>query len=123
MPAGRADRWAGRGRTLGFPTANLAEIPTLVPAPGVYACRALIAGQPHAAAVHIGPNPTFGDSSTKVEVHVLDFSHNLYGEQIELEFLCQVREVQQFPSAEALQAQLNADLQQVRRCLAELPDC
>lgn len=120
---GMVVRGAGRGRTLGFPTANLAEIPTLIPAPGVYACRALIAGEPHAAAVHIGPNPTFGDDRTKVEVHLLDFSQNLYGEQLELEFHCQVREVRQFPDAEALRGQLAADLQQVRRCLAELPDC
>ena len=120
---GTVVRGAGRGRTLGFPTANLAEIPTLIPAPGVYACRALIAGQPHAAAVHIGPNPTFGDNSTKVEVHLLDFSQNLYGEPIDLEFHGQVREVRQFSGAAALQAQLSDDLQQVRRCLAELPDC
>jgi riboflavin kinase / FMN adenylyltransferase len=106
-----------------FPTASLAEIPTLVPAPGVYACRALLAGMPHAGAVHIGPDPTSGENNAIVEVHLLDFSQDLYGEQIDLVFHCQVREVQQFPTPDALQAQLNADLQQARRCLAELPDC
>ena len=70
-------RGESRGKTLGFPTANLGDIPTLIPADGVYAGRVLIEESRYPAAVHIGPNPTFGTEARKVEVHVLEFDGDL----------------------------------------------
>ncbi|XZE45463.1 bifunctional riboflavin kinase/FAD synthetase [Pirellulaceae bacterium SH467] len=119
---------AQRGRTLGFPTANLDAISVLVPAHGVYAARVSgIRGGADVAkaalhkpvALHIGPNPTFGEEAKKVEAHLLDFSGDLYGASIELELFSEIRGVQKFPSIEALRAQLLRDIQMTREiCLA-----
>lgn len=105
---------AQRGRTIGFPTANLSDIDVLLPALGVYAGRALNVGeQPCPAAIHIGPNPTFADDTPKVEVHLPGWNGSLYGRQLEVEVLEQVRGVRKFGSVEALKDQLVHD---VARC-------
>lgn len=111
---------AQRGRTLGFPTANLAELATLAPANGVYAATTSLDGQQWAAAVNIGPNPTFGESSKKIEVHLLDFSGDLYGRRIEVDFLKRIRDVRKFSSASELMAQLQDDVRAVRATCSEL---
>ena len=111
---------AQRGRTLGFPTANLAEIATLAPANGVYAATTTLDGQRWAAAVNIGPNPTFGESSRKIEVHLLDFSGDLYGRRIEVDFVKRIRDVRKFSSANELLAQLQDDVRAVRSSCSEL---
>jgi len=121
---------AGRGRRLGFPTANLADLATLVPRPGVYAAWAVVEGsgaeqnRPHIAAVHIGPNPTFAESVNKVEVHLLDHSENLLGKRLAVDFLQRIRDVQRFDSAEHLTRQIAEDLAAVRAAArtAEGPD-
>ncbi len=101
---------ARRGRVLGFPTANLQPL-TVVPAPGVYACRARLAdGSVLQAATHIGPAPTFGEELPRVEAHLLDFQGDLYGQTIALEFLARLRDPQTFPSVEALVRQLGMDV-------------
>lgn len=111
---------AGRGKRLGFPTANLADLATLVPRPGVYAARAVVENSereqstPHIAAVHIGPNPTFAESINKVEVHLLDHSQNLLGKRLAVDFLRRIRDVQRFDSAELLTRQIAEDLAAVR---------
>jgi riboflavin kinase/FMN adenylyltransferase len=105
---------AQRGRTLGFPTANLSGITTLVPANGVYAGIATVDHTRHPAAIHIGPNPTFGESARKVEVHLLDFQGDLYGSMLHVDYLDRVREVRKFSSADELQAQLQLDIQAAR---------
>lgn len=111
---------AGRGKRLGFPTANLAELTTLVPRSGVYAAWAVVKGSgreqstPHIAAVHIGPNPTFAESINKVEVHLLDHSENLLGKRLAVDFLQRIRDVQRFDSAEHLTRQIAEDLAAVR---------
>lgn len=115
---GMVTHGAGRGARLGFPTANLAAVDTLLPAPGVYAARAWYAGQSCAAAVNIGPNPTFGEQALKVEVHLIDRDESLYGEPLEVEFLARLRDVQPFDSAEALVAQLQLDVNQARQAAA-----
>lgn len=115
---GMVTHGAGRGARLGFPTANLAAIDTLLPAPGVYSARAWYAGQSSAAAVNIGPNPTFGEQALKVEVHLIDRNESLYGEPLEVEFLARLRDVQSFASPEALVAQLREDVQQARQAAA-----
>jgi len=106
---------AARGRQIGFPTANLESIGTLIPGAGVYACRAwLDDGKLHDAATHIGPNPTFGDKAVKVEVHLLDFSGDLYGDDLNVQFLSRIRGVERFASTEALTTQLRLDIDAIR---------
>ena len=80
-----------RGQTLGFPTANLERVATLIPADGVYAVRAVIDAQQWPAATNIGPNPTFGEQSRKVEVHLIDFRGDLYGRTLEVDFVARLR--------------------------------
>jgi riboflavin kinase/FMN adenylyltransferase len=104
----------GRGRGLGFPTANLAQIPTLIPGDGVYAGWGRTTGGSFHAAVHVGPNPTFGEQSRKVEVHLLDFSGELYGQVLEVDLVERIRGTKAFPSTEALKAQIEIDLARVR---------
>jgi riboflavin kinase / FMN adenylyltransferase len=106
---------AGRGAQIGFPTANLAGIDTLLPAAGVYAGRAWIGGEGLAAAINLGPNPTFGESALKVEVHVLDREVALYGQPLEVEFLTRLRDVVKFASREELVSQLRKDVEAARR--------
>jgi len=105
---------AGRGATIGFPTANLAGVDTLLPAAGVYAGWAWIDGAAAAAAINLGPNPTFGEQALKVEVHVLDREVALYGQPLEVEFVARLRDVEKFGSAEELVNQLRRDIDAVR---------
>ena len=112
---GMVTHGAGRGATIGFPTANLDAIDTLIPALGVYAGRSYIQGRPHWSAIHIGPNPTFGDAHRKVESHVLDFQGSIYGQPIEVDFVKRLRDIVQFESAEALVTQLKKDIETTRQ--------
>lgn len=111
---GRVIEGSRRGRTIGFPTANLDGIEVLLPPNGVYAGRANVENASRQAAIHIGPNPTFGEDSQKVEVHLLDFSGDLYASQLRLELIDRIRGVERFENVEALKRQLTADLQKVR---------
>ena len=115
---GMVTHGAGRGAQLGFPTANLEAIDTLLPAAGVYAGRTWVDGQACAAAIHLGPNPTFGDRRPKVEVHVIDREATLYGQPLEVEFLARIRDVVTFASREDLVAQLRCDVDQSRQAAA-----
>lgn len=112
---GRVVRGAERGRTLGFPTANLDGIATLLPPDGVYAGRTEIGGRVHPAAVHLGPNPTFGEQARKLEVHLLDFAGDLYGQEIDVDLRDRVRGVVKFGGIDELRAQLTQDLARVRQ--------
>ncbi len=100
-----------RGRTIGFPTANLDCPHQLVPADGVYAARCQIDGQFFPAALSIGSMPTFGPNRPQIEAHLIGFSGDLYGKTIELELIDWLRDQQKFHSIPALQAQLNRDIQ------------
>jgi riboflavin kinase/FMN adenylyltransferase len=111
---GRVVRGANRGHTIGFPTANLADVEVLLPAPGVYAGRAVANGISRPAAIHIGPNPTFGETGRKIEVHLLDFAGDLYDQVLTVEFVDRIRGTRRFDSAEQLVNQLNQDVAQVR---------
>ncbi|MDR0522351.1 MAG: bifunctional riboflavin kinase/FAD synthetase [Planctomycetaceae bacterium] len=104
-----------RGRTLGFPTANLADVKTILPKPGIYAAAARFDGRCFGATLHIGSNPTFGVETVKIEVFVHDFSGDLYGKVMDVDFLAFLREMVRFDSAEDLIRQMNEDVQQSRR--------
>jgi riboflavin kinase/FMN adenylyltransferase len=107
---------AARGAGLGFPTANLDEVDTQIPADGVYAALAFIDEQTTArpAAVHIGPNVTFGEQDRKVEAHLLGFSDDLYGRRLVLDFIDHVRPTRKFAGLDELLSQINADVDRVR---------
>jgi riboflavin kinase / FMN adenylyltransferase len=117
---GQVGRGAGRGAGLGFPTANLVEIDALIPADGVYAALARVAGRGPSfpAACNIGPNPTFGEQGRKVEAHLLGFSGDLYGERVELDFIRRLRDTRRFSGKDELLRQVRADVDETRRvCL------
>jgi riboflavin kinase/FMN adenylyltransferase len=101
---------ARRGATLGFPTANLSGIATLLPAGGVYAALARVDGGSFPAAVHVGPNATFGETSVSIEAHLIGFAGDLYGRVLDVDFLDRVRDTRRFTSAEDLKAQLADDV-------------
>jgi riboflavin kinase / FMN adenylyltransferase len=101
---------AGRGTQLGFPTANLEGVDTLMPAHGVYAGVAWRGHRHWPAALHLGPNPTFGEHVTKVEVHLIGAEEVLYGQILEVDFLSRLRGVVTFDSVDELAAQLRLDV-------------
>ncbi|MDG1875213.1 MAG: bifunctional riboflavin kinase/FAD synthetase [Mariniblastus sp.] len=111
---GMVTHGAARGTTIGFPTANLDAIDTLIPAMGVYAGRTYVRGRSHWSAIHIGPNPTFGEELPKVESHLLEFEESIYGEAIEVDFVSRIRDIQQFESVDQLTDQLKLDVDATR---------
>ncbi|MEO2036754.1 MAG: bifunctional riboflavin kinase/FAD synthetase [Planctomycetaceae bacterium] len=112
--SGVVSRGAGRGHQLGFPTANLDCIPTMLPTNGVYAGTAEIGGTRFEAAVSIGPNPTFDDNRLKVECHLDGFDSDLYDQRLDVDLLKEVRPLRSFDSIEALTQQITADVEQCR---------
>ncbi len=106
-----------RGRTLGFPTANLFPPPgRVLPDHGVYACRAVVKDAAYPAAVSIGVRPQFETRlGVLVEAHLLDYSGVLYGQHLELEFLDRLRGEQTFAGVDALIAQIQRDVDDTRR--------
>jgi riboflavin kinase / FMN adenylyltransferase len=119
---GMVTHGAGRGAKIGFPTANLEAIDTLLPAQGVYAARAITPNGNWAAAVNIGPNPTFGEQALKVEAHLIGFQGTLYGQALEIEFLSRLRSIRPFESIEALKVQLQHDIAAAERIEASQPE-
>ena len=107
-----------RGRTLGFPTANLAtEHGHALPADGVYAARVLVGETSHPAVVNIGLRPTFGSEERLVEAYLLDFSGNLYGQELTVELVDRLREEIRFSGAEELKAQMALDVERAKGLL------
>jgi len=122
---GTVVRGAGRGRTIGIPTINLASPDTrkLLPPDGVYAVFVTIGkretgnGKRYGGMMNQGPRPTFGEESRTLEVHLFDFDGELYGEVVDVEWVRRLRAVQAFPSRDALVAQLERDRQAARATL------
>jgi riboflavin kinase / FMN adenylyltransferase len=112
---------ARRGGALGFPTANLEAVDTLIPGLGVYAGRAYSGGESWPAAINIGPNPTFGEHGFKFEVHLVGFHGSLYGQPLEVDFLSRLRDIVVFHSSEDLKHQLQADIFAVCEILNSTP--
>ena len=110
----------GRGKTIGFPTANLAGIPVrkLLPPDGVYAVRVEWRGGRAGGMMNQGGRPTFQQAERSLEVHLLDFAGDLYGEWLKVQWVARLRDVQRFPSPEALRAQLERDRSSARAALA-----
>ena len=105
----------GRGNKLGFPTANVGEIDTLLPGEGIYAGQAWIDGKPYPTAMSLGGNPTFNESEKKVEAFLLDYHSDLYGRPIEIDFLARLRDIKRFDSAGQLVDQMALDVEATRR--------
>jgi riboflavin kinase/FMN adenylyltransferase len=111
----------GRGRSIGFPTANVDTHGELLPASGVYAVRVRTREGWHGGAANIGTKPTFGGSAVTVEVHLLDWSGDLYGQEVRVEFLERLRAERRFPSVSELTAQIQRDVEEARVVLARTP--
>ncbi|PYO00787.1 MAG: hypothetical protein DMD91_09780 [Candidatus Rokuibacteriota bacterium] len=108
---------AGRGRTLGFPTANIRPDRPLLIATGVYAGTVEEAGERHGAVVNVGIRPTFGENQLVVEAHLLDFVGDLYDRTVNLAFLARLREERKFADVSALRRQIAEDLELARKRL------
>ncbi len=113
---GKVDSGYGRGRKLGFPTCNLTPpANVMVPKRGVYAVSVQMMSGEHVHAVcNIGHRPTFGDSCTAIEVHLMDYAGNHYGETLEVDFHLYLRDEQRFASAELLKEQIAQDIGRAR---------
>lgn len=112
---------AGRGRELGFPTANLATANDLIPPHGVYATFITLDGIVHPSVTNIGVRPTFGDQLRPgVETHVLGFSGDLYGRRAEVAFVQRLRDERRFPDVDALREQIEADVRRAGRLFDRL---
>ena len=120
---GRVARGAGRGRTLGAPTLNLAppHPRKLLPPDGVYAVQVTWPGGARGAMANLGPRPTFGEHARSLEVHLFDFAGELYGETVTIEFVRRLRDVMRFDSAAALARQLEADRRDAVAALTAAP--
>lgn len=112
-------RGEGRGRDLGFPTANLhiGSPDKLLPPAGIYAVRAALPDGMHDGALHLGPRPTFEGSPPSIELHVLDFEGDLYGSEVRVDFVERLRGVEPFSSAADLVRQMEEDVKATRSIL------
>jgi riboflavin kinase/FMN adenylyltransferase len=106
----------GRGGRIGIPTANLDLHQELLPPRGVYLATCAVDGEPYRTVVNIGLRPTFGGGAADtVEAHLLDWSGDLYGRDLELVLVRKLRDERKFDGAEALVAQIRADIAEARR--------
>jgi len=119
--SGTVKRGAGRGRTLGFPTANLRPDRPLVLAAGVYAAKARWGTERADAVVNLGYRPTFDESQYWIEAYLFDFSGDLYDRPLTLDFLRRIRPEKKFPGVDELRAQVFADMEEARRLLRAQP--
>jgi len=118
---GRVVRGSGRGRLLGFPTANIEPLnrDKIIPGDGVYAIRARLEdGSVYRGMLNIGTNPTFGNGSLSIEAHLFDFNDNIYDEIITIEFYDRIRDEKRFSSGLELAAQIQSDRETALNLLA-----
>ena len=106
-----------RGRELGFPTANLETEKELLPASGVYAVKVRHGSQEYGGVVNIGTRPTFGDNPSTIEVHLLDFTGQLYNQNLRIYFVERLRGEQKFLNVEGLVDAISADVLRARQIL------
>jgi riboflavin kinase/FMN adenylyltransferase len=108
-----------RGQKLGFPTANLEQIQTLVPGEGVYAVRVPHEGRVWPGAANVGANPTFGEDARKMEIHLIGFQGDLYEKPLAVDFVERLRETRSFKSVAELIEQLRRDIEQARQIVGD----
>ncbi|GAH47602.1 unnamed protein product, partial [marine sediment metagenome] len=117
--SGRVIPGAGRGIELGFPTANLEVDPEQVlPPDGVYVTWVYIGDKAYQSITNIGKNPTFGGSERTIEVYVLDYYGNLYGDELKIDLVERLRDEIQFDTVEELKKQIAEDIKQGRAILS-----
>jgi riboflavin kinase/FMN adenylyltransferase len=110
---------AQRGRTLGFPTANVhCAADQAMPSEGIYAVRCLVEGRVLAGAASLGPRPTFDEDAPLLEVHLLDFTGDIYGQEVAVSFAARLRGIERYTTADALRAQIAQDCVDARSVLA-----
>ncbi len=114
---GRVVRGANRGKKLGFPTANLITEKEVLPRPGVYAVKVRYADTLYDGVMNIGFNPTFGAERISLEVHILDFSEDIYDRNIRVYFVDRLRDEQVFRSGEELAESIARDVERAREIL------
>ncbi|HLX36486.1 MAG TPA: bifunctional riboflavin kinase/FAD synthetase [Candidatus Binataceae bacterium] len=107
-----------RGRTIGFPTANLHSETEFVPPDGVYATRVILDDGHYPSITNIGMRPTFNETERSIEAHIFDFNRDLYGQRIRLEVIERIRGEKKFASADELRQQIARDLSRVHEILA-----
>ena len=119
--SGQVTTGTGRGIGLGFPTANVNVEPgQALPPDGVYATWTYIGGQAYQSMTNIGKRPTFGGSERTVEVYVLDYDGNLYGQKLNVDIIQRLRNEKHFDTIEALKKQITEDVKQGRTILEEV---
>jgi len=109
------------GRTIGFPTANIEpnDSHKIIPQTGVYACKLLVKGNKYDGMLNVGIKPTVSSKTKQtIEVHIFNFSDDIYSEEVVIEFVDRVRNEQKFESVDALKAQLKIDEQTVKKLLS-----
>ena len=117
---GRVVEGARRGRTLGFPTANLETENEILPSHGVYATRCRVStGEWVPAVANLGRRPTFGGTRPSMEAHLIEFDGDLYGTRLRLEFQARLRDEQRFPGPEALVEQIRQDVARASGLVAD----
>jgi riboflavin kinase / FMN adenylyltransferase len=118
---GSVTRGAGRGREIGFPTANVCSDNELLPPAGVYATLITIDGVVHPSITNVGMRPTFGDvDRLTIETHVFDFARDIYGQRLRLSFVQRLRDERAFPDVDALRAQIEADCRSAQRLFGRI---
>ncbi|MDR2169712.1 MAG: bifunctional riboflavin kinase/FAD synthetase [Planctomycetaceae bacterium] len=108
-----------RGRTLGFPTANLEQIETIIPKHGIYATITTINEKQFASTTNIGTSPTFNQNSPRVEIFIHNFEGNLYGKKLNVDLIQKIREIKKFNSKEELIIQMKNDIKQSEKICKE----
>ncbi|MDH4099329.1 MAG: bifunctional riboflavin kinase/FAD synthetase [Nitrospirota bacterium] len=112
---------AGRGHSLGFPTANIRTPNELTPRDGVYAVFVEVEGRWYEGAANLGTNPTFGEGGMNYEVHIFDFHDAIYQKQVRIHFVERIREERKFDTVDQLVQQIRADVEIARLLLAQNP--
>lgn len=116
--SGTVVRGRERGRTMGFPTANIDSLTECLPPDGVYATRLVLADGAFASITNIGMRPTFAEIARTIEAHVFDFDRDIYGAKVRLELVERIRGERKFESGQALAAQIAEDLKRARNILS-----
>lgn len=117
---GRVVKGMDLGKKIGFPTANLEPKGELLPADGVYAAFVIVEGKRRKAVVNVGTAPTFGGKKRCVEAHILGFRGDIYGKDIEVEFVRRLRGEKAFASREALSSRIRKDAERAGRILGRV---